>query len=171
MSVYANNTCKKQPTKKQRLELSYLTLILTAPFRLVYQRVWMSKQYLFFALILPWNLVTHFESSLPFRVSDWTVAGIPHPSHGCYMLRPSKSSPNQNASYHAFFPASYHFLCNLPCYRNVICQPTNENMILKGCKKKTRKLMTNIIFESDITLPPVGQPNTLFLIATRNVIG
>jgi hypothetical protein len=70
MSVYANNICKKKPTNKQRLELAYLTFISTAPFRLVYQRVWMSKQYLFFALILPWNLHTHFESSINKRAVD-----------------------------------------------------------------------------------------------------
>jgi hypothetical protein len=115
-----------------------------------------------------YDLIQNFTSKwpLPFRVSDSTVAGIPLPSHGCYMLCPSKSSHNHNTSYHAFFPASY-----LPGYRNVSSQPTNKNMILKGCTKKTRKLMTDMIFECDITLPPFGQPNTLFLTATRNVIG
>jgi len=70
VTVYANNIRKKKPTKKQRLELAYLTFISTASFGLVYQRVWMSKQYLFFALILPRNLVTHFDSSVNNRAAD-----------------------------------------------------------------------------------------------------
>jgi len=70
VSVCANSICKKKPTKKRRLELTYLTFISTASFRLVYQRVWMSKQYLFFALILSRNLVTHFESSINNRAAD-----------------------------------------------------------------------------------------------------
>ena len=70
MSVYANNISKKKPTKKQRLELAYLTFTSTAPFRLVYKRVWMSNQYFFFALVLPWNLVTHFENSINNRAAD-----------------------------------------------------------------------------------------------------
>jgi len=82
MSVYANNISKKKPTKEQRLELSYLTFISTGPFRLVYQRVWMSKQYLFFALILPWNLVTHFRNFINTNAcNDYEIKPIQRRMH------------------------------------------------------------------------------------------
>jgi hypothetical protein len=61
----------QKETHKESATLTGISDVhIDSPLQTFYQREWMSKQCLFFVHILPWNLLTHFESSINNRATD-----------------------------------------------------------------------------------------------------